>query len=390
MRKYKILFALGMFLLSLVLLQACADDDQNLDPQPDPIAYFPVLEVSGSHYEIGYAIGETFKFQISEAFNRTADMMGFVEAFIAQDSALLYAPFVDVVEQNYPQFMEELRGMSDASGIAFEKFMVFSCISEYIAIIGNSKLKSFIGCSSLSYKANGQLFLAHNEDGQGIFYDLMFVLKAHPEGKPSFISFCYPGMIPCVAPAMNDAGIFYSGNYINGKEVLVGGMPNSFIQRSLMEAHTMDEALNMALINNRASCCHLNLASKSDQQIMSIELSPSKSYVYELEDGFFVHTNHFIQPGMTDLCSADSNSISRFVVLDSLCAACIPSEAIDGELLTDFLSSHAHAPNAPCAHGFSNGITGQTLGSTLFDINKNSWRISYNNPCEKKFQYLEL
>lgn len=357
---------------------------------PITVVYFPVLEVSGNHYEIGKAVGETFQFQITEAFNRSEEIYSYVEGFIDQDTMMYYHSFLDKVQNTYPQFIEELQGMADGSGLPFKKFMIYSTFSEYIALLQSPSVKNIIGCSSVSYSKNGQLYLAHNEDGQTSFDDIMFIVKAHPTGKPSFIAFCYPGMVMGVAPAMNDEGIFYSGNYITGKEIELGGIPNSFVQRSLMEATNMDEAISRATISDRAYCYHVNIASVNDQKMVSIEAAPSKFYLQQV-DGWFVHTNHFFQPGMDSLCVDDQNSTSRYQVLTSLVnAEGSKSTTIDGDRLTYFLSSHENTPDSPCAHGANNGITGQTLGSTLFDVNVGTWRIAFNNPCEKKFQMISF
>ncbi|NOY49903.1 MAG: hypothetical protein GXO88_04990, partial [Chlorobi bacterium] len=355
-----------------------------------PVSYFPVLEVSGSNYEIGKAIGSTFKLQITELFDRSSEIYSYIESFIAQDTNKYYYSFLDKVQANYPQFVEELQGMADGSGFPLKKFMIYSTFSEYVALLQNPQVRNLTGCSSVSYFENGKFFLAHNEDGAPIFNDIMFIVKARPTDKPAFISFCYPGMLMGVAPSMNDHGIFYSGNYISGKQINIGGIPNSFIQRSLMEATNMDEAIAKATIPDRAYCFHVNIASYSDQKMVGIEVAPSKYYIQQV-DGWYVHTNHFFQTGMDSLCYEDLNSLSRYELLTSLANDySVNSVPAEGSLLTDFLSSHENSPDSPCAHGASNGITGQTLGSTLFDINEGSWRISYGNPCERKFQEIKF
>ncbi len=369
--------------LILTLLTSCKNETT-----PTPVNYFPVLKVSGSHYEIGKAVGETFQFEITEAFDRSVEMYLYIESFIAQDTNKYYYSFLDKVQSTYPQYIEELQGMAEGSGLPFKKFMIYSTFSEYAALLQNSQVKNLTGCSSVSYFQNGQFFLAHNEDGSPIFNDIMFIVKAHPVGKPSFISFCYPGMVLGVAPSMNDQGIFYSGNYISGKQIHIGGIPNSFIQRSLMEASNLNEAITKATIEDRAYCYHVNIASFNDQKIVGIEVAPSKFYIQEV-DGWYVHTNHFFQPGMDSLSNDDPNSLSRYNVLTSQVNEYVGKSApADGNVLTEFLSSHENSPDSPCAHGVSNGITGQTLGSTLFDVNAETWRTSYNNPCEKKFQMI--
>ncbi|MFO7601799.1 MAG: C45 family peptidase [Candidatus Desulfacyla sp.] len=249
----------------------------------------------------------------------------------------------------------------------------------------NSAMTPMHGCSTVSYSHGGKVYLAHNEDLFYAFHDLMFIVKAHPTGKPSFISFCYPGILMSIAPSMNDAGIFYSGNYITGTVLKEGGIPLAFIERSIMEAQTLDEAIQKATIDNRAYCYHVNLASRDEAKVVSLEVAPSTYYLQEVE-GLFAHTNHFFQPGMETFSVQDPNSHSRLEVLTGLAdgyAARLGD--VYGDLLTQFLSSHDHWPDSPCVHA-QNEVDAQTLGSTLFDVNNGTWRIAYNNPCERKFQ----
>jgi len=214
----------------------------------------------------------------------------------------------------------------------------------------------------------------------------MFIVKGHPTGKPSFIGFCHPGSVMCIGPAMNDAGIFYSGNYVTGTEFQEGGIPSAFIERSLMEARTLDEAIQKATISNRAYCYHVNLASRDAAKVVSLEVSPSTYYLYEV-DGLFVHTNHFFQPGMETLSVPNGNSESRLEVLSGLTNAYAGRLGdVYGDLLTQFLSSHDQYPDSPCSHGGEDVHISQTLGNTLFDVNNGTWRISYNNPCQRRFQ----
>ncbi|MCF8145237.1 MAG: hypothetical protein K9N21_15080 [Deltaproteobacteria bacterium] len=102
------------------------------------------------------------------------------------------------------------------------------------------------------------------------------------------------------------------------------------------------------------------------------------------------HTNHFSQPGMENFSVQDANSHSRLEVLTGLTdgyAARLGD--LYGDLLTQFLSSHDHWPDSPCVHAQTEEA-GQTLGSTLFDVNNGTWRIAYNNPCKRQFQMMRF
>ena len=366
-----------------------ADGEYTMTVDAAPETYFPVLEVSGSHYDIGHAIGTTFKERIIKAFDLQAGLMSTIKAFVETDRERYYAQYLEVAQAQFPQFIEELNGMADGSGIPFEKFMLMNMFSELIHMMSHTITIPLHGCSTVSYSHGGQIYLAHNEDLFYSLHDLMFIVKAHPTGKPSFISFCYPGMLMSIAPAMNDVGIFYSGNYITGTVLTEGGIPTSFIERSIMEARTLDEAIQKATIDNRAYCYHVSLASRSDAKVVSLEVAPSTYYLQEVE-GLFEHTNHFFQPGMETFSEQDANSISRLQVLTGLADAyAYRLNDVYGDLLTQFLSSHDNWPDSPCVHAQTEE-SAQTMGSTLFDVNNGAWRIAYNNPCERKFQEIKF
>ena len=380
MLTYNILVVLLFFAMAGTL-HSCSDSNS------EPVTYFPVLEVSGTHYEIGYAIGTNFKERIEKAFDHLASLINMVENFIDTDTQRFYTQYVEAIEGLYPQFIEELQGMADGSGFPFKRFMITSMLPEYIEMMKLPKMEDPLGCSTVSYRYGGKVYLAHNEDGGYFNHDIMFIVKAHPTGKPSFISFCHPGISMGPAPAMNDAGIFYSSNFVTGTEFQEGGIPTTFIERSLMEAQTLDEAIQKATISNRAYCFHVNIASRDEAKVVSIEVAPSTYYLYEVE-GLFVHTNHFVQPGMEKFTKDSANSKSRFEVLTGLSDVYKDRlNEVEGDLLTQFLSSHERSPDSPCSHG-SEGASSpsQTLGSTLFDVDNGTWRISFNNPCQKKFQ----
>jgi len=126
----------------------------------------------------------------------------------------------------------------------------------------------------------------------------------------------------------------------------------------------------------------VNLASRNDAKVVSLEVAPSTYYLQEVK-GLFEHTNHFFQPGMETFSVQDANSISRLQVLNGLADAyTVRLDDVYGDLLTQFLSSHDNWPDSPCVHAQTED-GGQPWKHTL-DVNNGTWRIAYNNPCERK------
>ena len=75
----------------------------------------------------------------------------------------------------------------------------------------------------------------------------------------------------------------------------------------------------------------------------------------------------------------NSSSISRYSVLKRK----IETSGVtvkSSDTILNWLSSHENAPFSPCRHPEGN-VTGQTLGTVVYDFNKKSMKLYKSNPC---------
>ena len=193
-------------------------------------------------------------------------------------------------------------------------------------------------------------------------------------------------------PAVNEAGVVMTTNYIGGLDVRLG-IPRYVISRAVLDAGSLDDAVTTVSHPRRAFCFHYNLGSYPERRILSVETSADSVASREV-DGLYVHTNHLRLPGMEDVAQdrdyVNTSSMSRFRVLTGACADVQDRlEQIDGETLIGMLSSHESAPYSPCRHP-TDEVTGATLGSALFDIAGGGLRMARGNTCRGAFRDLEL
>ncbi|MBU3927514.1 MAG: C45 family peptidase, partial [Bacteroidetes bacterium] len=234
-------------------------------------------------------------------------------------------------------------------------------------------------CSSVAYAKNGKLFLAHNEDLFTCFINSMYVVKISISGKPQFIGLNYPGILSGMPPCMNEAGILQVGNDISGLHI-EPSVPMVFHYRSAMDATSLSDAISRVTIPERARTMTHTLGSFQENRIVCVEAAPSKHEQHEV-DNFFVHTNHFILPEMTDIPLDEDtlpSSISRFDVLTDETKPFVGNqEGVTNGLFTEFLSSH-DGEYSPCVHDHGGG---STLGHAVFDFQDKNLRMNYSNPC---------
>ncbi len=356
--------------------------------------YFPVFEIEAdSYYDLGFAIGQHFAENIQEFYSSEAELVAALETIVSIDSVYFYENLLAKAEENYPDYVDELHGTSDATGIEFDTLMRLNFFGDIIALYyGSAKNndmdipESLFGCSTVSYNYNGNQYLAHNEDSFASLHDLMAVVKVSMPDKPEFINFYYPGLLCGIAPSMNDAGLAFSNNFMQSAAGDPNGVPHFFIFRSLLEAESVDEAISILENTEPCNALHVNIASGIENRVVSVEKAETTSVVYEVE-GLYAHTNHFIQDEMLSFPIAeDETTHERYDILAALIETYNDQlENVNCNVLHDFLCDVAAEPDT------TGGVTGgMTVGTSIFNMETGNWELFFNNPEDNLSQNLHF
>lgn len=266
---------------------AAASASRGTDP-------FRVLDVAGSHREIGRAMGETFRSVIWAAIHEQPSYRTCCELARGTLSKHL-AAYQQAVRDAWPGLLEELAGMAEACGIAEQDLFAWNCRSELDAASDPCPP----GCSTVGWVDERQMILAHNEDGNAAYTGRMFVVRARPPSGIAFAALVYPGTLPGNGPGLNARGVVQSTNYISPCDAVVG-IPRYFVGRAVLEARDLEHAVAIAQSTSRAFPWHHNLASLADRRLVSLETWPGRAHRRDVR-GLHLHTNHLVHPEMKDL-----------------------------------------------------------------------------------------
>ncbi len=357
--------------------------------QPEGPASFPLLEVRGSDYEIGFQVGRQFAGMIREGFEARGAWWTDLLAFAKAQPPEVYETFLVAAKKHTPGVMEELRGWAEGSEIPFQELMVFNLKAEYAALRGRSMgqarepAEENPGCSSVVLASDGQLLVAHNEDGNQAYAERMFLLRMHPEGRPSVLAVSYPGVLPGNAPWVNSSGLMMTTNYIPSQEVALG-VGRYFLDRQAMVSTTLDQALEICCHPDRAYAYHHIIGSRNEKRVLGLEVTPSKKELQEIQ-GLYLHTNHLVLPTMAGepqvMKYVESSSMSRWQVLNRWKDGLPEGAPLDAGDLLGVLSSHENRPYSPCRHP-EGKVEGATLLNALFDLDAGTLRIHKGQPCK--------
>ncbi len=360
------------------LINACKDAAEIKTPG-DGVKGFPIIDVSGNYYDIGYQIASNFKENILAVLEQQKEWADNLKAIIATGEGRLYSnKLLEATKARFPEYVEEIRGMAEGCGLEFDFMWAMSIKSE---------LKVFEmenpGCSTVYYKDNERNWLFHNEDGDMAYGGQMFLARVAPPTGVNFITLVYPGLIMGVGPSFNEAGIVQTTNYI-GTTKSFPGIPRYFIGRAILESENLFEAIQLATTKSRAFPWHHNLASMKEKKYVSVETLPNGKVGIQVPDKMpYIHTNHLIIGNTSDYEFEDVqykqvSSVSRYMALLKE-GMTQDKSIINPNTVLKALSSRENAPYSPCRIPEGN-VRGMTLGTAWFDIENQKARYYAGTP----------
>ncbi|KHJ67905.1 acyl-CoA:6-aminopenicillanic acid acyl-transferase [Pantoea rodasii] len=289
------------------------------------------LAIRGSDFAVGQQLGE---------FGRTAWHQKLTQTALWQTvTATKDAPQTinmrQQVEAQYPLIWQELVGLAEGLQAPIDEVFAWNCRGDLVRSTSD-------GCTTVAGKgANGELIIAHNEDGFPQLRDDCAIVSITPDAGLAFTSFAYPGSICGHTVAVNEKGVVNTVNNIRALH-RPDGMPRQILARAALNAATLDEAIAILTTEPRAGAFHHMLGQMGDSRLFSVEATGSGCSVMPLT-GIFAHANHLIHPQLAaveQVITASSGSRQQRLIewqetqtqLDGVAAKAILSDRHDAVL----------------------------------------------------------
>ena len=352
-----------------------------------PRSTLQVVEVSGKPFAMGKQAGKKCATK-ARAYRKT--MSSSIEHYTGMswvrsvERARDYLPYAD---DFYPDFVEELRGYAEGSGIQFDEVFAMCC-HELLSPIGSKGCTDVVAGGDVT--AEGNVLAGHNEDWDASCLPMVVLLKAKPTGKPSFVCTAYAGLLP--STGMNDRGISLTGNALSPNDSRVG-IPKVFPVRKALEARRIGEALENAMPRQRASSYN-NICSDKNGEIYSLEGSATDCAWLYADDGYLVHTNHYTADrmlGYEEDPSAMTCSIVRYNRAKRLIRRQLGEITI--ESLKALFNDHVNRPDSICRHrnrSLHPLDSSETIFSVIFDLTRLEAHVCKGNPCKGDYAVVQV
>jgi len=339
-----------------------------------PNSFLPIFQVSGTNYEIGQDIGHQFKDRIKSAFAQSV----IYKYLLSQDelNPEWFNRLHDYAQKHYPNYVEEIKGIAEGANLEYRDVAIVNFRgSEYVE-----------SCSTTIFKnQSNNIIMAHNEDHEAILGELAYFLIVKLENGTIFGAYTYPGCISGFSFSFNSHGIVQTGNAMPDPEVKMG-VPRHVLDRSMLEATSLDDVLRRAQISPRSGAFSFNLASMSEGRTVNLETTSENSYVTEVDDKYF-HANHYISPAFQDIPIPHGSSLTRYNRGIEL----LPhAEKTAPEALEILWDDNVFLPIQTFSELRYGSRSGGTLCTALFEISSDEIQLRAYHPTRNKEDFLQL
>jgi isopenicillin-N N-acyltransferase-like protein len=363
-------------------------------PVPDTITHNappPMIEVTGTHIEMGRQIGEARREQVHHSIENARVMIAQSYAALeltwdgAKIQARKYLPFA---EERYSQYVDELRGIAEGANVSFDDLVVLNAMEAVtMDALHLTRCTSF--AVNETRTADGHVLAAHNEDWVPEDENDIYVVSASPKDEPPFLAMTYGGLLPNVG--FNAYGIaqLIDSVYPNDSRI---GIPRLVVARAVLSSRRISGALGRTLVPHRAAGYNHLIVHESGE-MYSVEVSARRFEILHGTDGYIVHTNHYLSPIMKEIEKDPEELLSSRVRYFRANRLLRENSAHTIKTLQAIQKDHVNLPNSICNHNIAGTDPldrESTIASLVIDLTAREMHIAWGNPCQNAYHTYHL
>jgi isopenicillin-N N-acyltransferase like protein len=315
-------------------------------------AAFPLIEVSGPPRERGRQYGHQAAARIHlgvEHYTRQLTRLALDAAAIRT----LVDEFVPQMERFDPAYVEEMRGIAEGAGLAFESVALLNARTEILKLGQRPDLRARLaaaepadGCTGVvalpDATSAGRLIHAQNWDWKAECAETAVILCVRREDGPDLLTFTEAGGL--ARSGFNAAGIAITANYLESdRDYRQLGVPLALIRRKVLESEHLALAMRAVYVTPKSAANNM-MVSHVGGVAIDFECAPDETFQVHPERGLLVHANHFVSSvalaKLKDTGIANTpDTLYRDVRVRDLLTPCIgvlTRESIKTALLDDF------------------------------------------------------
>ncbi|HJS18842.1 MAG TPA: C45 family peptidase [Anaerolineales bacterium] len=351
----------------------------------------PLVEVQGTHREMGCQIGEARRRQVQHSIDNAHLLIeqSYPTLELTWEGAKIQArKYLPFAEERYPQYVDEMRGIAEGANVTFDDVMVVNAMEAV-----TMDALHLTRCTSFAVNeertADGHVLAAHNEDWVPEDENDVYIVSARPNHEPPFLAMTYGGLLPNVG--FNAYGIsqLIDSVYPNDSRI---GIPRLVVARAVLASRRLSGAIGRTLISHRAAGYN-HLLIHDSGEMYSVEVSSRKFEILHGTDGYMVHTNHYLSPTMKEIENEPEELISSRVRYFRANRLLRQNSSHNIKSLQAIQKDHINLPNSICNHNIE-GIDPMdresTISALVIDLTSREMHFAWGNPCQNAYHTYHL
>jgi isopenicillin-N N-acyltransferase like protein len=304
----------------------------------EPIRF---IHVAGDHAEAGRQIGIACRQLLARSLEKARSAPP--DGLTWDDMRQAAEPYLAATRANRPWIVAELEGVAAGSDIDIIDLFALGTEEIWRHPPGSERCSDFAVGPPIT--ADGGVWLAHNNDLSPGAADHLVAVEWRVDGQPALFTIGVAGIF--ISVGYNSAGVSLTGNELSPNDDRIG-VPRLLIVRDILAQRSAEAAIRAATNPARASSYN-NLIAHADGTIVSVEGSGGDYALLPAQDGWLVHTNHYVAPSMLRY-EADPDDIAGSVARYRRAAELMASaeRPVTAELLRSFLADRVGVPDCLC------------------------------------------
>ncbi len=351
----------------------------------------PFIEVSGSHREIGRQIGEACAEQVKHSIENASRLLSetYEQLQLNWEGATIQAhKYMPFAEERYPQYVEEMRGIAEGANVPYDDVAVVNAME-----VVTTDALHLTKCTSMavnqSHTADKHVLVAHNEDWVPDDEEDVFMLHVSPDDEPPFLAMTYGALLPNIG--LNAAGICQTCDTVYPTDIRIG-IPRVVVSRAVLGARNLSQAIRHMVAPQRAAGYNHLLAHESGE-MYNVEVSARKFALLYNEDGYLVHTNHYLDYQMQLIEDEPDELISTRVRYSRAMRLLKQTQFHTYETLQTIQKDHVNFEDSICNHLIEDDNPldrEKTITALLMDITTREIYATWGNPCSNVYTRYRL
>jgi isopenicillin-N N-acyltransferase-like protein len=375
------------------------------------------LRVDGSPYEMGHTHGKAHRAEIEllteERLRLSSDPFwtgGLAithRAVLARGEACLAAH-----EAFAPELVDEIRGMSDATGLGINELVIMNGFTDFVDLMANpaparandhvddeigAEIGAEIGdgdgggCTAFMVDeratADGRSYIGQTWDMHTTATPHVLMLEVQPAGAPAAMCFTITGCVGMIG--MNEHGVAVGINNLLDKAGRIG-VHWVFVIRKMLAQATVDAALAVLQQAPLSGAHNYVLMGPDDAGVLrgyNVEAMASRQHVTPLV-GSLAHTNHCVAP---ENCQVErprkayslASTETRLSQAEQFLAD--HHGAITPQALIELTRYHADQGPSVCAHAVPDYHIESSGACIMSPTTRELWAV-WGPPCENEYE----